>query len=232
MLTFKRFFILAVTALFTVSAAMGQRSDREMSIEESYLQESIELMIIRETARSESMDQKLIALEYIAEAIDRGNTGTEIKQALEFLSIEGTVNQTRENGRLVNNFPTVRRQAAKYLGQLGTDEAKTALFRVCMAENEPMVLQEAVKSLGDIGLNENNETVRVIAWVVSRFDVHNPDNLLALSAVDAFDKLSKSGGTMDPNAVQLLVRIADGNYVRPVQERARQVLMDMRGVSR
>ncbi|GHV96678.1 hypothetical protein AGMMS50293_29980 [Spirochaetia bacterium] len=236
MLTCKRLSVLVVAALVAVSAAVGQNSNsnnnREMSVEESYLQESIELMVIRETSRADSRDQKMVALEYIGEAIDRGNTSDDIRQALEYLAMEGVMNKARENGRLVNNFPDVRRQAAKYLGSLGTEEAKNTLIKICAADNEPMVLQEAVKSLGDIGLNDNDETVNAIAWIVTRFDVLNPDNLLALSAVDAFSKIAeKNNGIKDPNAVRLLIRISEGPYIRPVQERAKQVLMDLRKYS-
>ena len=128
MFTLRRSFILAALTLFAASVAMGQSSGREMTIEESYLQESIELMIIRETSRADSRDQKLIALEYIGEAINRGNTSKDITQALEYLSLEGVLNQSRENNRLLNNYPDIRRQAAKYLGLVGTEEAKTALL--------------------------------------------------------------------------------------------------------
>jgi hypothetical protein len=41
--------------------AMGQNTggeDREMSVEESYRQESVELMIIREQSRADSMEMK------------------------------------------------------------------------------------------------------------------------------------------------------------------------------
>ena len=229
MLTFKRFSILIIIALFSVSAVMGQRSGREMSVEESYLQESIELMIIRETVRADTMDQKMVALEYIADAIDRGNTSDDIRIALEYLSLEGTQNQTRENGRLVNNFPLVRREAARYLGQLGTEAARNTLLKVCIAEKEPMVLQEVVKSLGDIESDNGDEAIRFIAWTVSRFDVLNPDNLLALSAVDAIQKISDRSDTVDPEAIRLLIRISEGQYIRSVQMKARQVLLNMRG---
>ncbi|MDR1318413.1 MAG: HEAT repeat domain-containing protein [Treponema sp.] len=203
-----------------------------MSVEESYLQESVELMVIRETVRSDSRDQKLVALEYIGEAIDRGNTGEEIRQALEYLAMEGVMSKARENGRLVNNFPDVRRQAAKYLGDLGTPEARSTLLRICVADPEPMVLQEAVKSLGNIGLNDNDETVSTIAWIVTRFDVLNPDNLLALSAIDAFEKIAeKNSGIRDPNAVRVLIRISEGPYIKPVQERAKQALLNLRKYS-
>jgi hypothetical protein len=216
----------ACVVVFPVAA---QSAKGEMSVEESYLQESIEMMVIREATRADSRDQKMVALEYIGEAIERGNKGEDVRQALEYLSMEGLLNKTRENGRLLNNYPDVRRQAARYLGELGTPEAKTALLKLCVAENEPMVLQEAVKSLGEIGLNENEETINTIAWIVTRFDVLNPDNLLALAAVDAFAKIAeKNNGIKDLNSIRILTRISEGNYIKPVKDRARQVFNDMR----
>jgi HEAT repeat protein len=229
MLTVKHFFIMCAAAFIVAGAVAAQTPNQEMSVEESYLQESIELMVIRETSRADSRDQKLVALEYIREAIERGNKGEDICQVLEYLSMEGILNKTRENGRLVNNFPDVRRQAVKYLGNLGTTEAKDTLLKICLADNEPMVLQEAIKSLGDIGMNDNEETVSIITWIVSRFDVLNPDNLLALSAIDAFAKIAeKNNGIKDPNAIRILFRISEGPYIKPVQDRAKQLVTDLR----
>jgi hypothetical protein len=226
----KRFTILIVMTVFAVSAAFAQtNTNREMTVEESYLQESIEMMIIRETARADSREQKLIALEYIGDAIDRGNTNDEIRQTLEFLSREGRRTVARENGRVTNNFPDVRRQSAKYLGQLGTAEAQRSLLEITQFENEPMVLQEAIKALGDIGINDNNETIAHIAWIVRRFDNLNPDNLMAIATIDAFEKIArKNGGLSSPEAIQTLVRIQEGHYVTPVRERAKQLLAELR----
>ena len=231
MAVLKRFSILLLTVLTIVPVVSGQSSrnnDREMTVEESYLQEAVEMMIIRETSRSDSLDQKLLALNYIGEAIDRGNTGDEVRQALEYLAMEGLMIQGRENGRLVNNFPIARREAAKYLGQLGTVEAKDTLINICRYENEPMVLQEAIKSLGDIGNNDNERTVAAIVWIVNRYNSLNPDNLMALSAVDAIAKLAEKNGIKDPGAAQLLIKIADGPYIRPVQDKAKYVLGELR----
>ena len=232
MFSFKRFSFLMVAVVFAVSTAVAQsNSGREMTVEESYLQEAIENMIIRETSRAESREQKLIALEYIGEAIDRGNTSVDVRQALEYLSQEGRRSVSRENGRVINNFPEIRRQAVKYLGQIGTEEAKDALIVVCQFENEPLVLQEAIKSLGDIGLNDNNETVSNIIWVVRKFDNLNPDNILAIATIDSFEKIAKkNGGLNSPEAIRLLIRISEGPYIKPVQERARQLLADLRRI--
>ena len=233
MFSFKRFSVLIITAVFAVSALFAQNNQREMTVEESYLQESIEMMIIKETARAETRELKFIALEYIAEAIDRGSTNDDIRQTLEFLSLEGNRNhQTRENGRLVNNFPEVRRRAAMYLGQLGTEEAKDSLIRVTQGENEPMVLMEAIRSLGDIGLNDNNATVENIAWVMYRFE-GKPDNQMAAATIYAFREIAKADGSISPVAIQTLNRISsDYRYATPVREGARQLVADLRSQRR
>jgi hypothetical protein len=200
-----------------------------MSVEESYLQESVENMIIREQSQAVGRDTKLVALEYINQAIGRGNTGNDVRNALEYLALEGLTNQTRENGRLINNFPDVRARAAVYLGEIGTPEAKDTLLKVMLAESEPMVLTEAIKSLAKIGINDNEETASTIAWVVKRFDVLNPDNLLALSALEAFEILAKKGGGLkDPNTLRTIILISNGRYIKPVQDRATQLIFDLR----
>ncbi|MCL2809410.1 MAG: HEAT repeat domain-containing protein [Treponema sp.] len=227
MFSLKRFSILFLMALILVSTAVTQ--SRDMTIEESYLQESMELMIIRETARSTTREQKLIAIEFMSEAIGRGSTNDEIRQTLDFLSREGRRSVARENNRVVNNFPDIRRQSARLLGQMGTEEARLSLIEVLQYENEPMVLQEAIKALGDIGMNDNNETVIHIAWVMNRFSNLNPDNLMALATIDAFEKIARrSNGLNSPEAVRCLVMISEGQYITPVRDRARQLLAELR----
>jgi len=228
MFSIKRLSILILAGVIAVSAASAQNNS-EMTIEQSYLQESIELMIIRETARASSREQKFIALNYIGDAIDRGNKSDEIRQTLDYLSREGRRTVAMESGRVVNNFPDVRRQSAKYLGLLGTEEARKSLLEICQYENEPMVLQEAIKSLGDIGNNDNNETVVIISWAFSRFDNLNPDNLMAIATIDAFEKIARqNNGINSPEAIRTLARITEGYYITPVKERARQLLADLR----
>ncbi len=235
----KRIVTVAVGLIAAASVASAQTagsggSGKELSVEESYLQESVELMVIREQTQAASRDMKLVALEYIGDAIGGGRAGPEIAKALQYLVQEGVVIQAREGGigRLTNNYPDVRAKAAAYLGDLGTEEAKDALIKVVLSEPEPMVLTEAVKSLGKIGLNENDEAVTAISWIVTRFDILNPDNLLALSALDAYQKIAeKNGGIKDPSAVRTIIRIAEGNYIRPVQAQAREVLSNLRKYS-
>jgi HEAT repeat protein len=224
----KRFFILSILALYAVTVVMGQ-SNSETSIEESYLQEAIELMIIYETSRSSSREQKMLALEHIKGALDRGSTNDEIRVALEYLSLDGTQNRVREAGRLTNNHPDVRQQAAKYLGTVGTTEAKNALIKVCTTDNEPMVLQEAIKSLGTIGLNDDNDAVNAVVWATTKnLNTGNPDSILAIATLDTLEKLTSKYRQTDLSTIHLVTRMLEANYPPPVREKARQLLINMR----
>ncbi|MDR0465079.1 MAG: HEAT repeat domain-containing protein [Treponema sp.] len=220
----KRLTILILTAVIIIPAVSAQRT-----VEESYYMESIEIMIITEAAKGITREQKLVSLEYIGEAIERGNTDDRIRETLEFLTSEGTRSVTRENGRVVNNFPDIRRHAARYLGEIGTEEARKSLIGILEVENEPIVLQETFKSLGDIGTNANNETVRSIARVLNFYTNTNPDNLMALSAIDAFEKIArKNGGINSIEVINCLTNVSTGLYTVPIRERARQLLADLR----
>lgn len=221
--------VLAVTTGLAVAQTAGEK--KELSVEESYLQESIETMVIREQSRAESRDMKFIALEYIGEAIEAGRGGEETQKALEYLALEGIVNRSREGGvgRVTNNYPDVRAKAVAYLGEIGGEPAKNSLLKVVLAEPEPMVLAEAVKALAKIGLNENEEVASTISWIVTRFDVLNPDNSLAFAALNAYEMLAeKSGGIKDPSTIRVILRIAEGPYIKPVQNRAKEVLSKLR----
>jgi hypothetical protein len=236
MLIFKRFLIIAAVLIVLpvmVSAqtrtGLTSPDNREMSVEQSYLQESVELMIIREQSRTDNRDMKMVALEYIGDAIERGNKSDEIRAALEYLSLEGVVNMTRENGRVVNNFPDVRKEAATYLGKLGTPEAKDTLLKMVSRDNEPMVITEAIRSLGTIGMNNADEVTQTICWTVNRFNVLNPDNFIALSALDAFSRIAAANkGIKDRSVVETVLKIAEGPYIRPIQDRAKELLIELR----
>jgi HEAT repeat protein len=229
-----RFSALIIAALIAIPAgySQSQSSGSEMSVEESYLQEAVDLMIVRETSKQDSQEQKLIALAFIGDLIGQGNTSDEIRLALERLSLEGTNVQAREKGRLKNDFPEVRRQAVRLLGAFNNEEAKVALLRVCVSDNEPMVLQEAVRSLGRIARDNDGEVIGTIVWVTNKFTNNlSPDNLLAIAAIDALDKIAKNNnGRVRGDAFELLIKISEGSYSPPVKEKARQTILDIRNL--
>jgi hypothetical protein len=228
MINFRAFLAPALLSLVLAPAAWAQNSGREMSVEESYLQESNEIKIIRDQVRGDSEEQKLLALEFIKDAIERGNDREEIRASLEYLATEGTIVMTRENGRIVNNHPLVRRQAVAYLGELGTQEARDTLVKILKADNESMVLAEAFKSLARIGINEKDDTVNEITTVVRHYNAlaaNKPDEYLIYTALEAYEQLAlTNGGISDQYTLGAIADIMVGPYQKKVRDRARDVL--------
>jgi len=217
--------ILAVTA---VPVVMGQAAESGNGEQEVL---TVELMVIRETSMSSNRRQNLLGLEYIEDAIGRGDAGDEIYAALERLVLTGSQNRVVARGAVVNNFPDVRQEAARQLGVLGTEEARAILLRAILSEREPMVLQEMMNSLGSIDLEDNTQTISIMVWVANRFHrTFPPNNHVALATVNALEQLAeRDGGLTYHHAFRYLFAVAEGPYVLPVRERAWEVIDGLRG---
>ncbi len=233
----KRYVCVLAGLLFAAGVVWGQQpSDserkREPTIEELYLQAPVEMIILKSQADSEAREMKLLALQNIREMIETGAVSENdlvVHDILDSLALEGITRQIRENRRLLNNFPEVRRTAANLLGRLGGERAKDSLLYVLRHENEPMVLSEAVYALGQIGLNENDEVSRAVVVVLQQQDIRNPDNNLAYASMLAIEKLGTQGdGVKDPAVFTELINIAQGNYIRDVKLKAADLLQELR----
>ncbi len=204
----------------------SSKKESEVSVESEYLND-VDSDIITTLAESDDYDNKLVALQYIQSAIDDGNTSTEIIQALDSLAGEGLTNQSRTNGRLVNNFPEIRRQACFLLAKVPTEHSKNTLVSIAVADNEPMVIAAAVKSLGEIGINENDEVVDAIAFANRRNQVLNPTSSLALEVLTALEILS-SNTENKKTMIDTIARIStDYHYVTPVRTKAYKLLKQL-----
>ncbi|MDR1149678.1 MAG: HEAT repeat domain-containing protein [Spirochaetaceae bacterium] len=198
---------------------------QDMSIEESYLQKSVEMMIIREQAISSDRDAKFLALEYLRQMIEDGTDPKEIQPLLAHMALEGVVNKTRDEGRVANNYPDIRMKAVEYLGSIKTKESSDTLLRVMMADNEPTIVSTAVRSLGKLGFNDNNYTVNAILYVFSHYDNIRPDNVLALSVIDTCNTLSQNDDVKNVAVYSMLMRISsNAAYIKPVRDYAGRTL--------
>jgi len=225
------FLFSAIIVLFIVPCWAQTGSGGERTVEESYLQDPLEIMIIREQAYADSKDMKLIALQYIKQSLDEGRGGPEIQKALEYLATETTATIIRSGGvgRTLNNYPDVRREACLILGDTKTIEAKDALLKVVLGDNEPMVIAAAIRSIGKIGINEGDDVTQAISFIINRFDILNPDNSLAFESLVAFEALANAdGGLKDPAAIRSIIKLAEGNYVTPVKIKAKDLLSKLR----
>jgi HEAT repeat protein len=223
-------FVLAAGSL----AAQQASGQKELTIEELFLQ-SVEYSVLLSNAQSHDLDLAMSALDSIDKKISDGTAKANPEQVvtiLELLAHEGSAVTARESGRVVNDFPEVRRRAANLLGRLGTDAAKDALIRVLLIDGEPMVKAEAVYALGVVGKNPNNTVVQAIVYVFNQEDPSRPDNNFGYAVCLALEKLARAtpGGLKDRSAFEVLGKISTGNYLRTVRTKALQVLDDLKTV--
>ncbi len=220
-------------AILVAAAAFAQEKDAgktETSAESSYLS-SVEDVVITELANSDERDNKLVALQYLEDAVNDGRATPDMMVALDSLAGEGIKSQSRTKGRLVNNYPDIRAKACELLGKVPTEESKQSLKKVALEDNEPMVITAAIRSLGDVGMNDNDEVTKTIAWAQKKNAVLNPTSSLALEVLIAYEKLA--GSVQDKaEMIQSVGAIAtDYHYVKPVRDRALALLKTLQGTS-
>lgn len=201
-------------------------SKSETSVEEEYMSD-VDGVVILTLAQSDEYDNKLVAMQFLEEAVENGNTSPDVMQALNQLAGEGINTQARTNGRLMNNFPDIRRRACLTLGKVKTEESKNYLVKVALAENEPMVISAAVNSLGEIGINKNDEVVDAISFANRRNQILNPTSSLAFEVVDAYAKLAENTNNKKIIIDSLGKIAADYHYATPVRTKALKLLKQM-----
>jgi len=222
--------ILVILAVAVVPVAMGQAAEADTSAADNG--QTVEMLIIHAASTSTSRDQNMFALENIKNEVGRGNTGSGIYAALERLILAGTRNRiVARGGHVVNNFPDVRQEAARQLGELGTEEARAILLRAGLSEGEPLVLQEIITSIGGIDSEDNAQTVSTIVWVANRFHRSpSPNNHVALATINALDNISgRDGGITNPGALDYIFNVASGPYAFFIRERAWEIIDSLRG---
>ena len=218
---------LFVTALLALNAIIfAQSKESETNVENEYLTD-VDGDIIMSLATSDELDNKLVALQYLQNAIEEGNTSDLVIKALDQLAGEGITSQTRTAGRISNNFPEVRRQACLLLAKVPTEHSKNTLVNIVIADNEPMVIAAAVQSLGTIGINDNDETVEAIAYANKRNQVLNPTSSLAMEVLCAYEKLAESTQNKKTLLNSISMISADYRYVTPVRQKAYKLLKQM-----
>ena len=215
----------------SVQKAQNSKTTKsETSVEEEYMSD-VDGVVLLSLAQSDEYDNKLVAMQFLEEAVDGGNTSPEILKALNQLAGEGINTQARTNGRLVNNFPDIRRRACLTLGKIKTEESKNYLVKVALAENEPMVISAAVNSLGEIGINSNDEVVDAISFANRRNQILNPTSSLAFEVVDAYAKLAENTENKKIIVDSLSKIAADYHYATPVRTKALKLLKQLSDTS-
>lgn len=208
------------------SAFAQSKSRNETTVEDEYLS-SVEDVIITELASSPEYDNKIIALQYLENALGEGRSTPDMVRALTGLAGEGVTTKARTNGRLMNNYPDIRRKACELLGQVPTEESKNTLVQIIADDTESMVVAAAVHSLGDIGLNENDEVVGAIEFVQRRYAALNPSSSLALEILFAYEKLADTVTDKAPMIESIAAIAANYRFATTVRTKAYDLIRDL-----
>ena len=218
--------LCASTIVFAQSQSVQKKtgsSNKETYVENEYLND-IDTEIIMGLAEADELDTKLVALQYIQDAIDSGNTSPGVIEALDQLSGEGVLSESRTNGRKMNNFPEVRRQACLLMSKVPGEHTKNQLINVLVADDEPMVLSAAVQSLAAINPENADEVIEAIAYVNKRNSVLNPTSSLAWEVVDAYEKLAGAASDRKQMINSLTMISSNYRYSKPVRDKALKLL--------
>lgn len=226
-MNFKKLCFALLVLVLTVSVVSAQQKS-EVTVEQQYLA-NIEDVIIKELTLSDQYDNKLVALQYIEDALNAKRMSPEIQEALNSLAGEGIMNPSRENGRLLNNYPDIRAKAAELMAKVPTEESKDRLVKIVLADTEPMVITAAIRSLGEIGINTNDDVVSTIAWTEKRFSTLNPTSSLALEVLNAYEKLLPYTKDTAPMVQSISQISANYQYVTPVRNKALDLLKTISG---
>ena len=169
----KRFLIFIIITFF-LNSTISAFEEKYLFIK--YFQEETEYLIIKETAKINTKESKLISLEYIKESINGRNQNAEgIYSVLKFLAFEGTVIPINADSN-VNDFYEVRLEAVKILGQFNNTETRKTFIEILQYENHPLILQTVVRNY-------------FINW--SDFYRNDDEVLIIVSAIEKIAKSSK-----------------------------------------
>ncbi|MCG8453399.1 MAG: HEAT repeat domain-containing protein [Spirochaetales bacterium] len=228
----KRRAILTVLVLLAVCITSLQAQEAEQTIEELYLQSAIKTQVVKTLAAAADRELKMIAITNIAEMIEDGTAASnpEIIPILSDLAGEGVTNIVREQGHVQNDFPDVRREAARILGELGTEEAANTLGTILLTDPEPMVMSEAVLAISKIDVEDKDTRNRSMAAAIYRQTAVKKDNNFAYTFLQSIENVARREGTItNPMIFEEIAKIADARngYNRVVRERAFQLLRDL-----
>ena len=205
--------------------------ESERTIEELYLQSAIKTQVVRTLSNSPDRDMKMIAVLNFAQMVAEGTADNpEIVAILGNLAGEGVTNVVREQGHVQNDFPDVRREAARILGELGTEQAAQQLNTILLTDPEPMVMAEAILAISKIEVEDRDARDRSMAASIYRQTAINKDNNFAYTFLQSIDTVARrEGGIANPMIFEEIAKIADARngYNRVVRDRAFQLLRDL-----
>ncbi len=232
---------LAVGSVTILAAQDGENASQgETTIEELYLQQQQKIQVMKALAYNDEHNREtmLNALKYAESMVDEARSSNaietlqnneEVIDTLDSLGREGTSNVTYKNGIRINNFPTVRRDACRILGEVGGEKAKESLMNILRQENNSMVMSEAIYALAKVETEEESQEIMNSIAATMRTQIHtDQDANFASTALLALERISDRHDGIDNQEVIKLITLLSqpsSGYPRAIRLQA-QALTD------
>lgn len=206
---------------------------QEETVEDLYLKVSAETRIIDSQASSPNRDLKNMAMDDLTVMNDEGRlNGNDpvVMNIITKLGSEGTGIISTHNGRIINNFPMLRRKASKLLGEINTQQSADALLTLGEMETESMVLSEIIVSISKNTVADPEVIVNMISRLM---EIHgsSKDHNFAYAFLIAVENISNNGLEItNPKIFQLLseMTLPESGYIQVVTDKALNVLKSIR----
>lgn len=227
-MTNKRSWFLFVMIFFIALLPLCAQDDT--TIEEEYLQKSMMVQMIESSAYSEDRDMKMIALSDINDMVNDGDLSEdsiEVIRVLFDLGQEGVGRTVREQNKIINDFPMVRREACKLLGELGGEDSRKYLSVILQSDPDPMVQAEAIVAMAKCDVTGDARAQRAMAAAMykQRFAPERSNNF-AIAFLNAIQiTIEEYGALTDPLVIDEvnIISSPSSGYRKIVQVRAREV---------
>lgn len=144
-------------------------------------------------------------------------------EVVDFLMGEGSIRKQFEDGRLINDFPEIRRKSVKVMAKIGGADARLSLLNALNTEPHSSVKAEICLALADPNMSdESGDILRALSYMYRT--TNRPDQNLVAALIDAVKNIAKSNPMNYSEAIYLLSEIQHGNYNKDIRSRALEAI--------
>jgi hypothetical protein len=137
----------------------------------------------------------------------------------DFLMGEGSIRTQYENGRLVNDYPEIRRKSVKIMAKIGGSGARLSLLNALNTEPHSTVKAEICLALADPNMSDDSgDILRALSYMYRT--TNRPDQNLVAALIEAVKNIAKGNPMSYSEAIYLLSEIQHGNYNKDIRARA------------
>ena len=219
--------LVIMCAVFSLSAQQREQPEqRERTIEELYLSQSIELQLIRNQVASNDWEVRSLAIQSLRNMAQEGRINED--NSAVFLILEEVAKPIEQGGNQ-KNFNLIRREACSILGDVGGARSQQILLEVLSLDREPTVLSEAVYALGKIGSDPTGIVLTKMMYLLHNENVKTtPDNNFAYATLLSIGKLIKGkDGIKAADQIGPLIELLGCNYKKEVKRKAMEIIFQL-----